>query len=79
MPHETAVIRAAGPRSSDHWRCDGARTGELTGRETVASFGDGDFPDGLALDAEVRDDVEIKIEAELFCEKLANGAWKERS
>ena len=28
------------------------KTGELTGRETVASFGDGDFPDGLALDAE---------------------------
>ncbi len=26
--------------------------GELTGRETVATFGDGDFPDGLALDAE---------------------------
>ena len=28
------------------------KTGDLTGRETVASFGDGDFPDGLALDAE---------------------------
>ncbi len=28
------------------------KTGELTGRETVASFGDGDFPDGLALDAQ---------------------------
>ncbi len=26
--------------------------GELTGKETVASFGEGDFPDGLALDAE---------------------------
>ena len=28
------------------------KTGELTGKETVATFGDGDFPDGLALDAE---------------------------
>jgi sugar lactone lactonase YvrE len=27
-------------------------TGELTGKETVATFGEGDFPDGLALDAE---------------------------
>lgn len=26
--------------------------GELRGRETVARFGDGDFPDGLALDAQ---------------------------
>ena len=26
--------------------------GELTGKETIATFGDGDFPDGLALDAE---------------------------
>ena len=26
--------------------------GELTGKETVATFGEGDFPDGLALDAE---------------------------
>ena len=28
------------------------KTGELTGKETVATFGEGDFPDGLALDAE---------------------------
>jgi sugar lactone lactonase YvrE len=28
------------------------KKGELTGKETVATFGDGDFPDGLALDAE---------------------------
>lgn len=27
-------------------------TGELTAKETVATFGKGDFPDGLALDAE---------------------------
>lgn len=27
-------------------------TGELTGQETLARFGDGDFPDGLALDME---------------------------
>ena len=27
-------------------------SGELTGKETVAEFGDGDFPDGLTLDAE---------------------------
>ena len=27
-------------------------SGELTGKETVATFGEGDFPDGLALDAE---------------------------
>ena len=25
MPHETAVSWAAGLRSSDRWRCDGAR------------------------------------------------------
>lgn len=29
-----------------------SRNGELTGKETVATFGEGDFPDGLALDAE---------------------------
>ncbi len=29
-----------------------AENGELKNRETVARFGDGDFPDGLALDAE---------------------------
>ena len=28
------------------------RSGELTGKETVAQFGEGDFPDGLTLDAE---------------------------
>ncbi len=28
------------------------KAGELTGKETVATFGEGDFPDGLALDAE---------------------------
>ena len=28
------------------------KTGELTDKETVATFGEGDFPDGLALDAE---------------------------
>ena len=28
------------------------KTGELTGKETVATFGEGDFPDGLALDAQ---------------------------
>jgi sugar lactone lactonase YvrE len=28
------------------------QSGELTDKETVATFGDGDFPDGLALDAE---------------------------
>ena len=27
-------------------------TGELTGKETVAQFGEGDFPDGLTLDME---------------------------
>lgn len=29
-----------------------SRSGELTGKETVAQFGEGDFPDGLTLDAE---------------------------
>jgi sugar lactone lactonase YvrE len=29
-----------------------ANTGELKDRETIATFGDGDFPDGLTLDAE---------------------------
>jgi sugar lactone lactonase YvrE len=29
-----------------------AANGELTGRETIATFSDGDFPDGLTLDAE---------------------------
>lgn len=28
------------------------KAGDLTGREIVATFGEGDFPDGLALDAE---------------------------
>lgn len=58
--------------------------GELRGRETVACFGDGDFPDGLALDSEggawvvcVGSNRVYRVDADGRCQTLIDDAVAE--